>query len=272
MIYRGKTSDYYDAVGYLYGSYNNPPILERDPMDAGSYDFYYDESSVEAPYRQPITCPDIGFKKRMLSFDFGTVGFCGKIYNHVRVRQLRSKSSNSINSSKYEVAEEYYFYTIEDFLEHVELLELKHRELKDLAARFHGQLGGLGWHTVDKLEKVVKNYFERVKIPEKYAYEFSSVPYWFYGYNNHDVISHKSPLAHGAATLMPNLKQLEFDQVMPAEQAYQELEMYLARDNQEESDPNSGIADEYIAAGKGFDCMSFKTRGPNSSCPTKRRK
>lgn len=271
MKYKGKGSDYYDAVGYTYGSYNQPPFLDRDPifLSWGSCNSVIEPES----FSPPSVLPTRGFEKKMLKFNFGTVGFCGKIYKHIRIQHLKEKIISQFGTKAYDINEEIYFYSAKDFLEYIELLELNYKEMSELTTDIIRTQGRSYWLTSEKFKTIVEQYYNNkdTETVKQFKKEFDSVPYWFYGYDNFSQYHSRSPMAHSQYTLMPNLKVLGFNQVVSPEQAYQELEMYLGRDNQEYSDPNSGISDKHLAAGKGFDCMSFKKRGRNSSCKTKRR-
>lgn len=256
MIYGGKGKDYYDSIGYMYGSYNEPPYIDRTPV-------FEKEPRGFMPYSYSIL-PSEEFTKEQLRFKSGVVGFCGKIYPHIRVNQLIEKSINRFEK-KYEIKDQIYFYEYDDFMMYLEELKLTDRQ-KRIVRRL------IEYRPGESFEDSYRKYFERSGQDAQILFqkEFTKAPYWFKGYSNFDVMHVGSPNAHSAYTLMPNLKQLGFGKILAAEQAYQELEMWLGLDHQEDDDPNAGIEDKYLAAGKGFDCMSFKKRGPKSLCKTKR--
>ncbi len=255
-----KYRDYYDAVGHMYGSYNEGNTFVR-------HCYIKEESRLsDGP---ALTHPNIGTS---LNINFGTLGFCGKLYKCIRFTTVKKHMQQW--GTSFSIEHETILWSAEQALDYITNLALSDDDTKELnrvlSKRFYlkGHFNYMHGNPLD-IKRPLEYYFKDPTVKNSDEL-FKESPIFWRGFASFDNIKQSSPIYMPSECMNPYLAGIHFGRIKSSEQAYQELEMWLGRKDQEYSDPNAGISDEHLAAGKGYNCMSFKKRGPKSSCSSKR--
>ena len=256
MNIKSKFKDYYDHVGHIYGSHNEGHVYLRTTE-------FCPLGNEPGPVLAPEPTPNVDTKH----VSTGILYFCGKYYPVIRIIEMEECRRSYLTGWR-DTYTRYFWDTLdmEDYLEHnlienvqdFNLLinfnhryEFRHRSTLATTRWFFN----LGQDTLERkfLEKIGPTWVDKQQ------------PIGWAGFTSVDKKVSEPTFLYNRC-VNPCLAEISFIKRLSAEQAYQELEMFLGQRDQENADPNSGIDDKYIKAGKGYDCMSFRKRGPNSSC------
>ncbi len=243
----GKGKDYYDS-GCIY--YDDELLFLRER-------FFFDKQ------QHPISstpAPDAGNYK----ISCGVIGFCDKYHPNIRVVEFEKIINIDGHQTGWKIKKQNFYYNAEEVHQLVLSLPKVFSDLllsklrRKLKMNFDKSIFGfdLNKATIEFFKTTNYNLFDQ---------HFEDAPYFAIGYSSFDSdAKFDDPRWHSEATGLPILTEFKFQKVMPPMQAYQEISMFLGRKNTEQGDPNAGIQDKYLAAGKGFDCKSFRTRAPKS--------
>ena len=253
----GKAKDYYDGFLSWYSDTDNN-VFDRDkiflekenrPKKNTSRFKIESKDKYNLGRTQQPTHGDF-------SIDLGRIGFCDRIYPVIRINTFKKKDG-SFGSTP--LISQDYFYSSEEINLWSE--NLSQSDLKDfniMIRKFCSRVYSEDWNA--SIATKLNTFFLATKSTKLDLSLFEEYPYFVMGLPSFDNMNIQDPRWNSDFTALPVLKEFHFSEVVSPEQAFQEISMFLGRRHEENIDPNSGIEDKYLAAGKGFDCNSFRKR------------